>query len=220
MREAFDARVLRPAEIERLIAASTSTYRNAVIVMGYSGLRVSELAGLTWADIDLVDWVVRVDRQLAPLRRGVEPRRVRPKSRASVREVPLLDRAYEAGRRPAAGRTGEGLGERVGLRLHVAHRTTARARPSFQARSAGSGDEGGPRACHRTDAPPFGSNGHGACTGPFGSNGHGACTGSSRSGSGDHRAQPSGLLRALRTAVQACRRARKGAEVAGFDRVR
>jgi integrase len=96
VREAFDARVLRPAEIERLIGAATSTYRNAVVVMGYSGLRVSELAGLTWSDIDLVDRVVRVDRQLAPLRRGEQPRRVRPKSRASVREVPLLDRVYEA----------------------------------------------------------------------------------------------------------------------------
>ena len=96
VRETFDARVLRPAEIEQLIGAATPTYRCAVIVMGYSGLRVSEVAGLTWADIDLVDRVVRVDRQLAPLRRGEEPRRVRPKSRASVREVPLLDRVYEA----------------------------------------------------------------------------------------------------------------------------
>jgi integrase len=96
VREAFDARVLRPAEIERLIGAATPTYRNALVVMGYSGLRVSELAGLTWGDADLVDRVVRVNRQLAPLRRGEEPRRVRPKSRVSVREVPLLDRAYEA----------------------------------------------------------------------------------------------------------------------------
>jgi integrase len=64
--------------------------------MGYSGLRVSELAGLIWGDIDLVDRVVRVDRQLAPLRRSEEPRCVKTKSRASVREVPLLDRAYEA----------------------------------------------------------------------------------------------------------------------------
>jgi integrase len=89
VREAFDARVLRPAEIERLIGAATSTYRNAVAVMAYSGLRVSELAGLTWADIDLVDRVVSMDRQLTPLRRGEVPKRVRPKSRASVREVPF-----------------------------------------------------------------------------------------------------------------------------------
>ena len=95
-REDFEARVLRPAEIERLIDATTPLYRNAVIVMGYSGLRVSELAGLTWADIDLVDRVVRVVKQLAPLRRGNEPKRVKPRSRVSAREIPLLDRAYEA----------------------------------------------------------------------------------------------------------------------------
>ena len=51
---------------------------------------------MTWADIDFVDRVIRVERQLAPLRRGEEPRRVRTKSRASVREVPLLHRVHEA----------------------------------------------------------------------------------------------------------------------------
>jgi integrase len=95
-REEFDPRVLRPAEIERLIEATTPLYRNAVIVMGYGGLRCSEAAGLCWSNVDLVDRVVRVERQLAPLKRGEEPKRTRPKSRASVRDVPLLDRAYEA----------------------------------------------------------------------------------------------------------------------------
>jgi integrase len=94
--EEFDPRVLRPAEIERLIDATTPLYRNAVTVFAYSGLRCSELAGLTWADIDLVDRVVSVERQLAPLKRDAEPARTKPKSRASRRQVPLLDRAYEA----------------------------------------------------------------------------------------------------------------------------
>jgi integrase len=40
--------------------------------------------------------VLRVRKQLASLVRDREPRRVKTKSRASVREVPLLDRAYEA----------------------------------------------------------------------------------------------------------------------------
>jgi integrase len=56
----------------------------------------SECAGLTWADVDLVDRVVHVRKQLAPLRRGQQPVRVKTKSRASAREVPLVDRAYEA----------------------------------------------------------------------------------------------------------------------------
>jgi integrase len=94
--ESFDTRVLRPAEIERLIGATTPTYRGAVTVLAYAGLRASELCGLTWEDVDLIDKVVSVNKQLAPLRRGQEPERVKPKSRASVREVLLLDRAYEA----------------------------------------------------------------------------------------------------------------------------
>jgi integrase len=95
-RETFDARVLRVTEIERLIRATTTTYRHAVTLMAFSGLRVSECAGLTWADVDLVDRVVHVRKQLAPLRRGQQPARVKTKSRASTREVPLVDRAYEA----------------------------------------------------------------------------------------------------------------------------
>ena len=57
---------------------------------------MSELCGSTWEDVDLIDKVVSVNKQLAPLRRGEEPERVKLKSRASLREVPLLDRAYEA----------------------------------------------------------------------------------------------------------------------------
>jgi integrase len=95
-RETFVARVLRPAELERLIAATSNTYKNAVIVLAYTGLRLSELAGLTWADLDLVERVIHVRKQLAPLKRGEEPKRVKPKSKASVRDVPLVDRAYDA----------------------------------------------------------------------------------------------------------------------------
>ncbi len=96
VREAFEARVLRPGEIERLIDSTTALYRHPVTVLSFTGLRASEAAGLTWTDVDLVDRVLRVRKQLAPLRRGEEPRRVRTKSRASVRDVPLLDRAYDA----------------------------------------------------------------------------------------------------------------------------
>jgi integrase len=95
-RDGFVARVLRPAEIRRLIAATTALYRNVVAVLAYTGLRVSEAAGLTWDDVDLVERVIHVRKQLAPLRIGAEPQRVQLKSRASLRDVPLLDEAYEA----------------------------------------------------------------------------------------------------------------------------
>jgi integrase/recombinase XerD len=95
-RETFVPRVLRVGEIERLIGATSDTYRAAVTVLAFSGLRLSELAGLIWADIDLVERVIHVRKQLAPLTRGAEPARVKPKSKASIRDVPLVDRAYVA----------------------------------------------------------------------------------------------------------------------------
>jgi integrase len=67
-----------------------------VIVLAFTGLRLSELAGLLWSDVDLVEGVIHVRKQLAPLKRWVEPERVKPKSRASARDVPLVDRAFEA----------------------------------------------------------------------------------------------------------------------------
>lgn len=95
-RDEYEYRVLRAAEIERLIASTTPAYRNVVTLLAFSGLRVSEIAGLTWADVDFFERILHVRKQVAPLRRGEEPRRVKTKSRASVREVPLLDRAYDA----------------------------------------------------------------------------------------------------------------------------
>jgi integrase len=95
-RESFVPQVLRVVEIERLIAETSDNYRNAVVVLAYSGLRLSELAGLIWDDVDFVDRVIRVRKQLAPLTRGAAPVRVKTKSRASIRDVPLVDRAYDA----------------------------------------------------------------------------------------------------------------------------
>jgi integrase len=109
-RESFEPRILRQSEIECLLGATTPMYRNVVTVLAYTGLRVSEVAGLTWPDVDLVDRVLHVRKQLAPLRRGDEPRRVKTKSRASVREVPLVDRAFEALVAQLQAEQGKGLG--------------------------------------------------------------------------------------------------------------
>jgi integrase len=96
-RESFDARVLRADEIEKLLANVTESNRNAVTVAAYTGLRASEVVGLVWEDVSLLDDIVTVRAQLAKHRRGETPRRtVRLKSKASRREVPLVDRAAEA----------------------------------------------------------------------------------------------------------------------------
>jgi integrase len=79
-----------------LLTATTPTYRNAVTVLAFTGLRASELAGLIWDDADLVDGGLHIRKQLAPHKRGETPERVPLKSKASYRDVPLLDRAREA----------------------------------------------------------------------------------------------------------------------------
>jgi len=53
-------------------------------------MRVSEALGLRWRDIDLVEGVLRISGQLAPLERGETPYTVQTKSRRGVREMPFL----------------------------------------------------------------------------------------------------------------------------------
>ena len=53
-------------------------------------MRFAEVLALSWADIDFASGVIHVRSQLARARRGVPPRRIPPKTRASLREIPLL----------------------------------------------------------------------------------------------------------------------------------
>jgi integrase len=53
-------------------------------------MRLSEVLGLSWDDIDFAAGVIHVRHQLARGRHGVPPHRIPPKTRASAREIPLL----------------------------------------------------------------------------------------------------------------------------------
>jgi integrase len=83
-------RVLGQAEVERLLVACPSRGRILVETALFSGLRISELLGLTWADIDFVAGLIQVRAQLSRPHRGEPARRVTTKTPASVREVPLV----------------------------------------------------------------------------------------------------------------------------------
>jgi integrase len=83
-------RVLGQAEIEHLQNACPSRGRILVETALFSGLRISELLGLIWADIDFAAGLIRVQAQLSRAHRGEPARRVAPKTAASVREVPLV----------------------------------------------------------------------------------------------------------------------------------
>lgn len=92
----FDARVLRVDEIDKLVACATPAYKNIVALAAYGGLRASEIGGLIWDDVSFVDGCIHIRSQLAPLKKGEPPKRVKLKSRASTRTVVLLERATEA----------------------------------------------------------------------------------------------------------------------------
>jgi integrase len=83
-------RVLGRDEIERLLAACAPRDRLMITTVLYTGLRVSEMLGLTWDDIDFAAGVIHVRAQLSRAHRGAPARRVAPKTPASVRDIPIV----------------------------------------------------------------------------------------------------------------------------------
>jgi integrase len=82
--------VLTQAELRRLFAACPRRYQALLTTGAYTGMRLSEVLALSWQDVDFARGVIRVQHQLARGRRGVPPNRIPPKTRASIREIPLL----------------------------------------------------------------------------------------------------------------------------------
>jgi len=73
-----------PVEIKKIIEHAKSPWRALVITAIFSGLRASELRGLTWKDVDLKKSEIRVT-QRADRYNQIGP----PKSRAGNRTVPI-----------------------------------------------------------------------------------------------------------------------------------
>ncbi|MGH2972148.1 MAG: tyrosine-type recombinase/integrase [Gaiellaceae bacterium] len=85
-----DQRVLTRAELSRLLRATPLRYKPLLATAIFTGMRFSEVLALSWDDIDFAAGVIHVRYQLARGRRGLPPHRVAPKTRASVREIPLV----------------------------------------------------------------------------------------------------------------------------------
>src|SRR5215211_5448183 len=83
-------RVLGRAEIERLLAACSPRDRLMVATVLYTGLRISDMHGLVWDDVDFAAGVIHVRAQLSRAHHQAPARRVAPKTPASVRDVPLV----------------------------------------------------------------------------------------------------------------------------------
>jgi integrase len=84
-----EQRVLNHAQISALLAASLPAYRPLLATAIYSGMRLSELLGLTWGEVELQEGLIQVRYQLSRAR-DIAARRVRLKTPAAVREIPLL----------------------------------------------------------------------------------------------------------------------------------
>lgn len=82
-------RVLGQQEIAALLRACTPTSRPLIAMALYTGLRISELLGLIWSDIDLHEGTLRIHAQLSLASRARPARRVPPKTPAASREIPL-----------------------------------------------------------------------------------------------------------------------------------
>ena len=59
-----ERRILSRDELERLIAAAESPYRELIATAGFLGTRLGETAGLTWGDVDLDAGTVAVRAQI------------------------------------------------------------------------------------------------------------------------------------------------------------
>jgi integrase len=84
------SRVLDENELAALVRDASNGYRSVVTVLAYTGLRISEVLGLRWVNVDFVDGELRVRSQLLPARKD-RPAPLAPlKTRASEREVPMF----------------------------------------------------------------------------------------------------------------------------------
>jgi integrase len=133
-------RVLGREEIRALLAACLPQYRPLIATALYSGLRISELLGLVWDDLDLRQGEIHVHAQLSRAHRDAPARRVPPKTASAIRDVPLVPQlgGVLRGHRRAATFNGGGdwvFGTRHGTPL--GHRNVERRALGRAARLAG-----------------------------------------------------------------------------------
>ena len=70
-------------------------YRDEVIILLGTGLRISELCGLTETDLDFENRIINVDHQL--LRSAETGYYIeKPKTQSGIRQIPMSEKVYEA----------------------------------------------------------------------------------------------------------------------------
>jgi integrase len=140
-------RVLGRAEIERLLGACAQRDRLMLATVLYTGLRISEMLGLVWDDVDFRAGVIHVRAQLSRAHRGAPAQRVAPKTPASVRDVPLvpqLARLLSAHRQRTRFAEGEHWVFATARGTPYGHRNVSRRALGRAAHRAGLNDDGWP----------------------------------------------------------------------------
>jgi integrase len=100
----IDRTLVVPPTVEQLRSISDRLplrYRALVAVCAGTGMRQGECFGLTLDRVDVAQRSIRIDRQLVTVYRNA-PTFGPPKTRASVRTIPLTDRTLELIRQQAA----------------------------------------------------------------------------------------------------------------------
>jgi len=141
-------RVLGRAEIERLLGACAPRDRLMLATVLYTGLRISEMLGLVWDDVDFAGGVLHLRAQLSRAHRGAPARRVAPKTPASVRDVPLvpqLARLLNAHRHQSRFARGADWVFATAHGTPYGHRNVSRRALGRAAQLAGLNDDGWPR---------------------------------------------------------------------------
>lgn len=78
-------------------------YYDAVFLLLHTGIRISEMCGLTFKDIDFQERVIHVNHQLQKDEKG-KYRIDKPKTRKGIRDIPMTDEVYECLKRIENGR--------------------------------------------------------------------------------------------------------------------
>jgi integrase len=89
-RNATEARILTADEVAKLLAAATPNYRPILATAAFTGMRLSELLGLRWQDLDLKAGFVRVRNQLSRATEDTPARLKSLKTGAARRDIVLL----------------------------------------------------------------------------------------------------------------------------------
>jgi integrase len=84
-------RTLTRPEIHRLLDAAPARYRPLIAVAVLAGLRIQEILGLCWGDIDFKGGVIRVRKQLTRGTKDKPARLVDLKTKSGSRDVVLLE---------------------------------------------------------------------------------------------------------------------------------